>query len=739
MTDQGGATARARAGRTAGPDLIDSLDRLARRHNRSAAFAAALTATGREPSAMPAAALFRVAAKAGLRCRRRRLAWPDLARLKDELPAIVSLSDGRRMLLLELREAGGTALAVLDHPRNAGADPVVVDRLRFEQVWTGEIVVVQAVTPGAAGRPFDWRTVAALLAEEPRLLRDAAACTVALAALAAAPILFVQLLLRRVLPARAEQSLLAISLVLLAIVIAEAIFRGLRDYLAARLAARAEARLSARMFDRLMALPPTALDGMPVGEACQRFGELRVVSETVSHLVPRIALDVGVLCLFLPLIAMLNAPLFLVFVALGGAGAALLIPALPRLRRAGERLAETRAARSAFLVQSLAGIGAIKGLALGPDRIRRWDRLTAAVGKARLDEARVADVIEAFALPAERLLVIGLLAVGFGVAALRGRPVELASLIGAVLLVQRAIAPLPDVVALARARGAARTAGRRLGDLVNRPAEAADATTAAPAVLEGRVAFEAVRFRYPEAAAPALRGVSFSIEPGTTLGIMGRSGAGKTTIVRLLQRLYAPQGGTIRIDGLDSAAIDPRRLRRAVALVPQTSLFLAGTIREIITASCPDAGFEAMTRAADAAGASEFIDRLPRGYETMLADGAPALSAGQRQRLALARALLTTPPILILDEALSALDADLEGGVEAGLREARQGLTTIIVSHRLPILMTCDAILVMADGEVRDFGPHHELLERCDLYGAAWTRQQGTVEGERGEGLLALS
>lgn len=734
-----GETVRDKRTKAAGADLVDGLGRLARRHHRSAAFADALTATGREPAAMSPAALLRVAGKAGLRCRRLRLAWPDLARLEDQLPAIVSLTDGSRMILLETRETGGTALAVLENPRDPGAEPLVVDRLRFELAWTGETVVVQQVVAGAAGRPFDWRMVAALLGEEPGLLRDWLACTLALAALAAVPILFVQLLLRRVLPSRAEHSLLVIALAVLGVVLAEAVFRALRAYLTARLSARAQARLSAQMFDRLMALPPTALDGVPVGEACQRIGELQTLSETLSRVVPRIALDVAVLALFLPLIATLSAPLLLAFVAFGGFGAALLIPALPPLRRAGERLAEVRAARSAFLVQSVAGIGTIKGLALGPDRIRRWDRLTAAVGKARLDESRLADALEAVALPAERVVVVGLLVLGIGFAALRGRPVELAPLIGAVLLVQRAIAPLPDLAALARARGAARTAGRRLGALVNRPAEAADATAAAPAVLAGAIAFEAVRFRYPDAATPALRGISFAVEAGTTLGIMGRSGAGKTTVVRLLQRLHAPDGGTIRIDGLDVAAIDPRRLRRAVALVPQTSLFLAGTIRELITAACPDAGFEAMTHAAAAAGAGEFIDRLPRGYETRLADGAPTLSAGQRQRLALARALITTPPILVLDEALSALDAELEGGVEAGLRAARRGLTTIIVSHRLPTLMACDRILVMADGEVRDIGGHDDLLERCEQYGAAWTRQRGALESDGGEGLLALS
>lgn len=736
---EAGGTARDRATRAAGAGLVDGLGRLARRHHRSAAFAAALTATGREPATLSAAALFRTAGKAGLRCRKLRLAWTDLARLEDQLPAIVALTDGSRMILLETRESGGTALAVLENPRDPGAEPLVVDRLRFEQAWTGETVVVRAVT-AAAGRPFDWRLVATLLGEEPRLLRDWLACTLALAALAAVPILFVQLLLRRVLPSRAEHSLLVIALAVLGVVLAEAVFRGLRAYLTARLSARAQARLSTHMFERLMVLPPTALDGIPVGEACQRFGELRTLSETVSRVVPRIALDVGVLALFLPLIAMFSTPLFLAFAALGGIGAALLIPALPPLRRAGERLAEVRAARGAFLVQSVAGIGTIKGLALGHDRIRRWDRLTAAVGKAHLDESRLADALEAFALPAERVLVLGLLALGIGFAALRERPVEFAPLVGAVLLVQRAIAPLPDLAALARARGVARTAGRRLGALVNRPAEAADATMAAPAMLAGGIAFDAVRFRYPDAAAPALRDVSFAIEPGTTLGIMGRSGAGKTTIARLLQGLHAPDGGTVRLDGLDIAAIDPRHLRRAVALVPQTSLFLAGTIRETITAACPDAGFEAMTHAATAAGASEFIDRLPRGYETRLADGAPTLSAGQRQRLALARALITNPPILVLDEALSALDAELEGSVEAGLRDVRQGRTTIIVSHRLATLIGCDRILVMADGHVRDCGPHDELLERCDVYGAAWTRQRGTLENEGGgDGLLALS
>ena len=147
--------------------------------------------------------------------------------------------------------------------------------------------------------------------------------------------------------------------------------------------------------------------------------------------------------------------------------------------------------------------------------------------------------------------------------------------------------------------------------------------------------------------------------------------------------------------------------------------------------------FEEMTLAARRAGAEDFIDHLPRGYETMLHEGAPALSAGQRQRLALARALITTPKVLILDEALNALDAEIEASVESHLREARRGLTTIIVSHRLAALMACDMIMVMADGEVRDIGSHAELLERSDLYGRRLDPSAGCDRGRGAVGWAA--
>ena len=174
------------------------------------------------------------------------------------------------------------------------------------------------------------------------------------------------------------------------------------------------------------------------------------------------------------------------------------------------------------------------------------------------------------------------------------------------------------------------------------------------------------------------------------LGIMGRSGSGKTTITRLLQRLHSDYEGLIKIDGIDVREYDLDHLRRSVGVVLQENFLFSGTIRENIAAAKTDATFEDVVRAARLAGAEEFIDRLPRGYETFIYEGSPNLSGGQRQRLAIARALIIDPPILILDEATSALDPESEAIINANLARIAQGRTLIMISHRLGSLMSAD-------------------------------------------------
>jgi subfamily B ATP-binding cassette protein HlyB/CyaB len=211
------------------------------------------------------------------------------------------------------------------------------------------------------------------------------------------------------------------------------------------------------------------------------------------------------------------------------------------------------------------------------------------------------------------------------------------------------------------------------------------------------------------------------------LGVMGRSGSGKTTITRLLQRLHANYEGLIKIDGIDVREYDIDHLRRSLGVVLQENFLLSGTIRENITAGKTDATFDEVVRAARLAGAEEFIDKLPRGYETHIYEGSPNLSGGQRQRLAIARALILDPRILILDEATSALDAESEAIVNANISRIARGRTMIIISHRLSSLVSADAILVLERGQVADIGRHEELLERCDIYGNLWHQQTSHV------------
>jgi ATP-binding cassette subfamily B protein len=194
-----------------------------------------------------------------------------------------------------------------------------------------------------------------------------------------------------------------------------------------------------------------------------------------------------------------------------------------------------------------------------------------------------------------------------------------------------------------------------------------------------------------------------------------------------LQRLHSNYDGLIKIDGIDVREYDVDHLRRSLGVVLQENFLFSGTIRENITAGKTDATFDEVVRAARLAGAEEFIDKLPRGYETTIYEGSPNLSGGQRQRLAIARALILDPRILILDEATSALDAESEAIVNANISRIAHGRTMIIISHRLSSLVSADAILVLERGQVADVGRHAELLERCDIYSGLWHQQTSHI------------
>jgi ATP-binding cassette, subfamily B, bacterial HlyB/CyaB len=264
---------------------------------------------------------------------------------------------------------------------------------------------------------------------------------------------------------------------------------------------------------------------------------------------------------------------------------------------------------------------------------------------------------------------------------------------------------------------------RMLGKIMNAQPEGGGRRGTLRPALSGTIRFENVTFRYPGRSAPALCGIDMEIARGATIGVMGRSGSGKTTLTRLVQGLYHPDEGHIRIDGHDVRDIDLGHLRRQIGVVLQDNFLFRGTVRDNIAATRPGASLAEVVRAARMAGADEFIERLPQGYETFVDENGANLSGGQKQRIAIARALLPEPAILIFDEATSALDPESEAIVQANLADIAAGRTTIIISHRLSTIAGADTILVMDQGRLTGAGTHQELIRGNAVYRQLWQQQ----------------
>jgi ATP-binding cassette subfamily B protein len=239
----------------------------------------------------------------------------------------------------------------------------------------------------------------------------------------------------------------------------------------------------------------------------------------------------------------------------------------------------------------------------------------------------------------------------------------------------------------------------------------------APARAGAAVAFEQVEFRYPSRPAEAaLSALSFQVEPGETVALVGPSGAGKTTVFALLLRFHDPQSGVVRLDGADLRTFDPQALRQRIGLVSQDSVVFSADVMENIRYGRLEASDDEVREAAAAAHVDEFVSRLPQGWRTHVGERGVRLSGGQRQRIAIARALLKNPPLLLLDEATSALDAASEHAVQAALERAMRGRTTLVIAHRLATITGADRILVLDRGALVDTGTHAELVARGGLY-----------------------
>ncbi|WJH34337.1 ABC transporter ATP-binding protein/permease [Paenibacillus sp. CC-CFT747] len=274
----------------------------------------------------------------------------------------------------------------------------------------------------------------------------------------------------------------------------------------------------------------------------------------------------------------------------------------------------------------------------------------------------------------------------------------------------------------------ARASTARIGDVFaeENPMTWKEEAASASAEAKGRIDFENVTFSYEgEGGEPVLKGITFSCLPGETVGLIGSTGSGKSTLVNLIPRFYDADSGTVRVNGRDLREMDPHQLRESMAVVPQKTVLFTGSIAANLKWGKEDATREQLERAAQAAEAAEFIEKLPEGYETKLGQKGVNLSGGQKQRLSIARALLREPDILILDDCTSAVDVETEARIKASLKAYSRGLTCLLIAQRITSVMDADKIVVLDNGELVGIGTHDELIKECRVYQEIYRSQIG--------------
>jgi ATP-binding cassette subfamily B protein len=491
-----------------------------------------------------------------------------------------------------------------------------------------------------------------------------------------------------------------------------------RYYLVTIIGERVVADLRAAVFAHLTALSPAFFDAAKTGEITSRLtADTTQIKSAVGSSVS-VALRNLVLFFGSAVMMVVTSPRLSFFVLVAIPAIVLPLIAFGRMvRRRSRDAQDTLADASAYAAEL---IGAIRTLQAFTNEELAASRFGAAVARA-FAAARYSTRARALLTAIIIFLVFASVVIILWVGAqdvLAGRttPGTLGQFILYAVFAASGLGQLSEVWGeLSQASGAA----ERLMELMAlEPAiKAPPRPVALPNPARGEVAFEAVRFAYP--ARPetfVLDGVSFSVRQGEKVAIVGPSGAGKSTIFHLVLRFYDVASGRVSFDGVRVSDCDPHDLRRGIALVPQDVAIFAASVAENIRFGRPDASDADLARAAELAGADEFISRLPQRYETPIGERGVTLSGGQRQRIAIARAILRDAPLLLLDEATSSLDAESERLVQVALERLMQGRTTLVIAHRLATVQSCDRILVLDQGHIVEQGTHAQLSAAGGLY-----------------------
>ncbi|MGJ5135008.1 type I secretion system permease/ATPase [Bradyrhizobium oligotrophicum] len=661
--------------------------------------------------------MLRCARQLKLKARAVRENWGGLAKLP--LPAIASRPDGSFVILGQV-----TADAALIQ------DPLVnrpqsLKRAEFEANWTGTVVLMaRRASLTDLARRFDITWFLQAMHKYRRLLGEVLLASFFLQLFGLVMPLFFQVVTDKVLTHRGYTTLDVLVFGLITVTIFETVLGGLRTYVFSHTTNRIDVELGARLFRHLVALPIAYFEARRAGDSVARVRELENIRNFITSSALTLVIDLaftfvflGVMFYYSPFLSWIVVGSFPFYIALSAG-------VTPLFRKRLDVKFNRGAENQAFLVETVTAIQTLKAMAIEPQMQRRWEEQLAGYVGASFDVLSLGN----WASQSVQFIskIVTALTLYFGAHLVIEGSLSVGELIAFNMLAGRVAQPVLRLAQLWQDFHQARLSVARLGDILNTtPEPAFNPGRAALPPVRGEVVFDHVHFRYRVDGPQALHDVSLKVPVGQVVGIVGPSGSGRSTLTKLIQRLYVPESGRILIDGVDLTVADVTWLRRQIGAVLQENVLFNRTIRDNIALADPGMAMERVIQAAELAGAHEFILGLPDGYDTVVGERGASLSGGQRQRIAIARALVTNPRILIFDEATSALDYESENIIQRNMRKICAGRTVFIIAHRLSAVRNADRIITIESGRLVEDGTHDELIKRAGRYATLHQIQAG--------------
>ena len=634
-----------------------------------------------------------------------------LAQLKDALlPAIVLLQNERACVLLGFNQDRSQARVL--YPE-LGDAPVDVPTTKLSADYLGTAIYARptqrfdARTPEVrAGRHGHWFW--SVIAESRPLYRDVLLAAFLANLFALGMPLFIMNVYDRVVPNQAFDTLWVLALGLSVMLVSDLVLRTMRGRFVDLASSRADVKLSAFIMERVLGM---RMEQRPAsaGSFASNLRAFESVRDFIGSATVVAFIDLPFALIFMLVIGWIS---WLMLIPLGVGALIMLLYALAvqgRMHELAETTYRAGAQRNATLIEGLVGFETIKALAAEAPIQRKWEKsaaLLARVGAQLRLLSSTASNTSAFVQQSINLAIVII-----GVYMISERQLTLGGLIACTMLASRAMAPVGQVAGLLVQYHTAATALTSLNEVMAREVERPDDTTfISRGRLKGAIDFRDVSFSYPGQSTPSLRNLSFSIKPGEKVAILGRIGSGKTTLEKLILGLYRPTEGAVLVDGIDLRQLDPAELRRQIGYVQQDVMLFYGSLRENITLGAPLAEDAAIVKAAEIGGILSLVNQHPQGFDMLVGERGESLSGGQRQGVAIARAVINDPPILLLDEPTSSMDHSSEDDIKRRLTEFARDKTVLLISHRTSLLDLADRIIVMDGGRIMADGPKEQVI-----------------------------